>query len=263
MYTFLYDNFGKKTVSGIMTGDMGGANGDVRQHADVKAVYQVSGRYPALVGFDFMNATGINENDSWFKSYTRSSVNLAKDTYRRGGLPAFTWHWRDPSRKTGEFYTSGCTMRISDALKADGSWNTSSALYKLIVKDIDATFDKLKTLTQGRKIIALSENGPIPDIDLEFEEEAVWSWWMPWYQTWDGKFVDKTSKAEWTKCMTDERVVTLEDRAGGWNSYTGISLPAIAGEASRPMYYDLQGRRLSTPPTRGIYLRDGKKVIAP
>ena len=360
MYTFLYDNFGKKTVSGIMAGDMGGANGDVRQHADVKAVYQASGRYPALVGFDFMNATGINENDSWFKSYTRSSVNLAKDTYRRGGLPAFTWHWRDPSRKTGEFYTSGCTMKISDALKADGSWNTSSALYNLIVKDIDAvadfflelqnagmacifrplheasggwfwwgregagpfvklyhlvydemvnvkgvhnvlwvwnagendtdwnpgsdyydivsadiynndfdysssysTFDKLKTLTQGRKIIALSENGPIPDIDLEFEEEAVWSWWMPWYQTWDGKFVDKTSKAEWTKCMTDERVVTLEDRAGGWNSYTGISSPAIAGGASHSKYYDLQGRRLSTPPTRGIYLRDGKKVIAP
>ena len=59
VYTFLYDNFGKKTISGIMTGDMETANGDVTQHADVQAVYQASGKYPALVGFDFMNATGF------------------------------------------------------------------------------------------------------------------------------------------------------------------------------------------------------------
>ena len=38
VYAFLYDNFGKKTISGIMTGDMGTANGDVTQHADVQAV---------------------------------------------------------------------------------------------------------------------------------------------------------------------------------------------------------------------------------
>ena len=58
LYTFLYENFGKKTISGIMTGDMSSANGDVTQHADVQAVYKASGKYPALIGFDFMNATG-------------------------------------------------------------------------------------------------------------------------------------------------------------------------------------------------------------
>ena len=39
IYTFLVDNFGKKTISGIMTGDMTGADGDVTKHADVQAVY--------------------------------------------------------------------------------------------------------------------------------------------------------------------------------------------------------------------------------
>ena len=39
MYDFLYTNFGKKTISGIMTGDMSGVTGsDVRQHPDMKAV---------------------------------------------------------------------------------------------------------------------------------------------------------------------------------------------------------------------------------
>ena len=296
IYAFLYDNFGKKTISGIMTGDMETANGDVTKHADVQAVYLASGKYPALVGFDFMNATGLNEADAWFKDYTDKCIALAKDLYSRGGLPAFTWHWRDPSRKTGEFYVTvdgkpACTVKISDAMNADGSWNTTSELYQNIVKDIHTVadyflelqgagmacifrplheasggwfwwgtdgganyaklyqlivdemtsvkgvhnviwvwnpctvddagwnpgeayydvvaidiynnafdyssnyvaFDKLKNLTAGKKIITLSENGPIPDIDKEFAEEAVWSWWMPWYQTWGGNFVDKTS----------------------------------------------------------------------
>ncbi len=357
LYTFLYENFGKKTISGIMTGDMTSANGNVTQHADVQAVYKASGKYPALIGFDFMNATGKSEDNYWNKEYTAASIQLAEDTYRRGGLPAFTWHWRDPSRQTDAFYTSDCNMRITDAMNADGSWNTSSALYANIIKDIDTvadyflglqdkgyaclfrplheasggwfwwgregaapfvklyhlvfeemvnvkgvhnviwiwnagendgdwnpgdtyydvvsadiynndfdyssnyvTFDKLKALTNGKKIIALSENGPIPDIDREFEEEAVWSWWMPWYQTWNGRFVDKTSAAEWTKCMNDSRVITLEDLSAGWDAFTAIETPCYT-RTTREGIYDLQGRRLFNIPSKGIYIEDGKKKV--
>ena len=363
VYTFLYDNFGKKTISGIMTGDMTTAKGDVTQQEDVKAVYEASGKYPALVGFDFMNATGKDESSSWSKEYTDASIELAKDLFKRGGIPAFTWHWRDPSRVTGAFYANDqdqtpCTFKISNAMNADGTWNTSSENYQNIVKDIDTVadyflalqkegvacifrplheasggwfwwgtdgaenyvklyrliademinkkgvhnviwvwnpcnvndadwnpgetiynviaidiyndpfdyssnytaFDKLKTLSGGKKIIALSENGPIPDIDNEFAEEAVWSWWMPWYQSWNGKFVDKTSSDEWKKCMNDSRVVTLEDLAAGWGTYTAISTAKKDKTVSRGLF-DLQGRRLSKAPTKGIYINDGKKII--
>ena len=357
IYTFLVDNFGKKTISGIMTGDMTGADGDVTKHADVQAVYNASGKYPALIGFDFMNATGANEADTWSREYTRAAVDLAKDTYRRGGLPAFTWHWRDPSRKTNEFYSADSQVKISDALNADGSWNTSSALYQNMVKDIHTiadyflemqgagvaclfrplheasggwfwwgregaancvklyqllfdemvnvkgvhnliwiwnagdndhdwnpgdhyydvvsadiynadndyssnyvSFECLKNLTGGKKLIALSENGPIPDIDKEFEEEAVWSWWMPWYQTWNGKFVDKTSKDEWTKCMNDARVITLEDLSAGWGTYTSIHVPVV-GLPTSDAVYDLQGRCLSKIPSKGLYIINGKKHL--
>jgi len=363
IYAFLYDNFGKKTISGIMTGDMDSANGDITQHADVKAVFEASGKYPALVGFDFMNATGIHQDDAWYKDYTNRSIELAKDLYRRGGLPAFTWHWRDPSRQTGEFYSNNqvqtpCTVKISEAMNADGSWNTSSNLYANIIKDIDtiadyflalqelgiacifrplheasggwfwwgtdgaanfvklyqlivdemvnqkgvhnviwvwnpctvndgdwnpgadyydvaaidiynnaydyssnyAAFDKLRSLTNGKKLIALSENGPIPDIDKEFAEDAVWSWWMPWYQTWGGNFVDKTSKEEWTKCMGDDRVITLEDRSAGWDTYTAIQSQKTTTDVI-PHLYDLQGRRVSKGQPGRLYIKEGKKVI--
>ena len=366
VYTFLYDNFGKKTISGIMTGDMTTANGDITQHEDVLAVYNASGKYPALVGFDFMNATGKTaDNSSWYKEYTAASVELAKDLYKRGGIPAFTWHWRDPSRTTDAFYANNqdetpCTFKISDALNADGSWNTSSEAYQNIVKDIDtvadyflalqeagvacifrplheasggwfwwgtdtadnfvklyqliteemisvkgvhnviwvwnpctindadwnpgetyydvisidiynaafdyssnyAAFDKLKTMSDGKKIIALSENGPIPDIDKEFEEDAVWSWWMPWYQSWSGMFVDKTSNEEWTKCMGDDRIITLEDLSEGWGTYIETAIQSLrSADVQSHALFDLQGRRLTKAPSKGIYIQDGKKVV--
>lgn len=353
MYTFLYDNFGKKTISGMMTGCMDSANGDVTCHDDIKAVYDASGKYPALIGFDLGFATGRNENEAWFKDYCRKAIDLAKDTYRRGGLPAFSWHWNDPSRKTDAFYADDSSICISDALNSDGSWNTSSDLYRNLIHDIDiiadyflelqeadmacifrplheasggwfwwgrnkiaadfvklyhlvfdemtkvkgvhnvlwvwnagvddvewnpgdeyydivsadiynnafdyssssSTFDKLKTLTQGKKIIALSENGPIPDIDKEADEEAMWSWWMPWYQTWDSGFVDQTSPEEWQKCMSDDRVITLDDG----NNWGAVENPTI--NPDEQIIYDLYGRRLTREPAHGLFIKGGKKVM--
>lgn len=359
MYQFLLNQFGKKTISGIMTGDMSSDNGNVTQHDDVKAVYQASGKYPALIGFDFMNATGKDAGEDWMRNYTRSSVNLAKDTYRRGGFPAFTWHWRDPSRATNEFYSDRTSMKVTNAMKSDGSWNTSSTLYKNIIKDIDAiadfflemqregmacifrplheasggwfwwgregaepfrklyqlvydemvrvkgvhnviwvwnadpndaewcpgddlydivsadiynpdfdyssnapTFYNLQKLTHGKKIIALSENGPIPDIQKMVDEEAVWSWWMPWYQTWGGGFVDKTSQQEWRLCMNDDRVITLEDLSEGWESLAPVQTPIVHTTIdTHHGIYDLSGRPLAVPPVHGVYIVKGKKVM--
>ena len=104
------------------TYDMTTANGDVTQHEDVQAVYKASGKYPALVGFDFLFATGRTEDEDWCKDYTNKGIGLAKDLYRRGGLPAFTWHWHDPSRVTDDFYSDKCTVKIADALNASQWW---------------------------------------------------------------------------------------------------------------------------------------------
>ena len=153
----------------------------------------------------------------------------------------------------------------------DAAWDPGADYYDIVSADIyNADFDYssnaptfylLQKLTQGKKIIALSENGPIPDIDKEVAEEAVWSWWMPWYQTWNGRFVDKTSAAEWRKCMNDERVITLDDLAAGWEALAAAPAP-LASEAQRTYYFDLQGRRLPQKPSRGIYIKDGKKHLA-
>ena len=358
LYKFLYENFGKKSISGMMTGDVASAPDKVKEHADIQEFYKRSGKYPALIGFDFMETTGMNASKDWAKAYSDKSVALAKDTYKQGGIPAFTWHWRDPSRATVEFYSEESTVKIADALNTDGSWNTSSQLYKYIIQDIDAIadiflglqsegiacifrplheasggwfwwgrnknaehfkklyklvfdrmvnvkgvhnviwvwnadkndqdwdpglnyydvvsadiynkaedyssnyvmFDKLKKLTNGKKIVALSENGPIPDIDAMFEDEAVWSWWMPWYQTWGGNFLDQTTNKELTKIMSDTRTIGLSDMPG-WDNHTGI-LSAPVTRQPDSGFYNLKGQRLKKKPSSGLFISGGLVFFA-
>ena len=42
------------------------------------------------------------------------------------------------------------------------------------------TFDRLYALTGGRKLIALSENGPIPDMEECFRQDAKWAYFLSW-----------------------------------------------------------------------------------
>ena len=114
-------------------------------------------------------------------------------------------------------------------------WDPGSEYYDVISIDIyssdndhssqSGAFEKYKTATGAKKIIALTENGPIPDVNNMHTDEAVWSWWMPWYGTWSGKWPGQTANSVWKSNMDDERVLTIE-KMPGWDKYT----PAAAGD---------------------------------
>jgi len=321
LYNFLVNNFGKKTISGVMTGNMDAYTiGDATQHEDVQAVFKAGGKYPALIGADLMNATGANKDESWFKQYTEKAVDIAKTTWKKGGIPAFTWHWR-PGDEV-EFYVKGAhdTYTEFDFTEAfvngTTNWDTLSTAYKALAGDIDAVsqifldlqkdgvaaifrplhesggswfwwsthtgkqFAALYKLVYERmvfkngvnnliwvfnpqdaskiswtpgetyydvlsvdiynnandhqsnsaafvdytnkggtnKILALSENGPIPDVDKMYDEGATWSWWMPWYDSWSAGYVSQTAASVWQKNLADERIITL-DEMPGWDNY--------------------------------------------
>lgn len=321
LYNFLVNNFGKKTISGVMTGNMDAYTiGDATQHEDVQAVFKAGGKYPALIGADLMNATGANKDEGWFQQYTEKAIDIAKTTWKKGGIPAFTWHWR-PGDEV-EFYVKGAhdtytEFDFSEAfIKGSTTWDTTSAAYKAIVGDIDhvsqifldlqkegvaAIFRPLHesggnwfwwSINTGKqfialyqllyermvfkngvnnliwdfnpqdasklswtpgetyydvlsvdiynkandhqsnsaafidfankggtnKIIALSENGPIPDVDNMYAENAPWSWWMPWYDSWSAGYVSQTAASVWQKNLADERIITL-DEMPGWDNY--------------------------------------------
>ena len=77
-------------------------------------------------------------------------------------------------------------------------------------------FNKIVSDVGTNKIIALSENGAIPDIDSVAEDKTYWSYWMTWSQTWSGNFLDKTPTDMWKKNLDDERIIALDDMPG-WN----------------------------------------------
>ena len=337
LYNFLAMNYGVKTVSGVMTGDVSSAT--VKELPDVISFQEHTGKLPALVGFDFLFATGVKASDSWYQSYTQMALDAAKDLWNNGGIPAFTWHWKDPSDQIDAFYTKSgndkeytefdFTKGFADpACTANCTWNKESETYKQLVSDIDeiadmflglqeagvaaifrplheasgkwfwwgtkggAAFQTLYNLVYDEmvgvkgvknlvwvwnpeytsdkdwnpgtakydvisldiyeawdyttkytkaytelttnygtdKILAVSENGSIPDMSAMKAGNTVWSWWMPWYQTWDGKFLDQTVEAVWEANMESPCTIDLESMPG-WDKYTISTTPVAACEA--------------------------------
>ena len=338
LYNFLKENYGSKTISGVQTGDM---TGSLKTQLDVKAVYDKSDKYPALVGLDLLMATGHQSDESWFMSYTENSIKIAEELWKEGGIPAFTWHWK--VGKDSVFYTKDTNFDFTKGfLSGTTTWDTSTETYKLLVADIDKIskhFQRLQTQgiaaiwrpiheaaggwfwwgskgaeaykalyalvydrmvnTNGLKnliwvwnierdpaigydykalngawypgdeyvdiigvdiynsafdynsnvnsynkivsemgtdkIIALTENGPIVTPDNMEKDKAVWSWWMPWYETWDGGFVSQTSDEVWKTTMADERIITL-DEMPGWGTYTEYEDPVCSENAAKGIY---------------------------
>jgi mannan endo-1,4-beta-mannosidase len=72
------------------------------------------------------------------------------------------------------------------------------------------TFDNMAALYAGKKIITLSENGPIPDPENLFNEVAAWSWFC----TWSGDFIldGKMNIPEHINAVYNhEYVITLDE----------------------------------------------------
>lgn len=70
-------------------------------------------------------------------------------------------------------------------------------------------FNKVKTIVNNHKMIALSECGGIPDPDLMFEKGDTWLWFMPWYG--DHTRNDKHNGVDfWKKVMSNSHVITRD-----------------------------------------------------
>eukprot|EP01117_Protostelium_nocturnum_P012566 TRINITY_DN4626_c0_g1_i1.p1 TRINITY_DN4626_c0_g1~~TRINITY_DN4626_c0_g1_i1.p1 ORF type:complete len:175 (-),score=40.04 TRINITY_DN4626_c0_g1_i1:129-653(-) len=80
------------------------------------------------------------------------------------------------------------------------------------------TFDALVQLGSNRKIVAMMENGPIPDPDLFDDADVDWAC----FSTWNGGFLTDGSTNSLTflkKVYNHDRVITF-DELPEWKSYT-------------------------------------------
>jgi mannan endo-1,4-beta-mannosidase len=148
-YAWLVDIWGKKTIAGQqdLTWD---DRVDMAQR-----VFDDTGRWPALMGFDFMN-TGMPANGAGRDGGSGlHQVDEAIAWARRGGLVAFCWHWRDPALLgTADAGRANFYAREPDARKntaftipmRDGRLDESSPAYRQIDAGIDLIAGELKRL---------------------------------------------------------------------------------------------------------------------
>ena len=148
LYQFLYDNYGRKIISGVMT---------LNSFDETNWLLANTGKEPALVGLDFMHC---GRSYQWYNEL--QPIDDARTYYNKNGIPALCWHWRDPSRQTEEFYTAKTSFDVSKVFE------TASAEYKAMIADIDYISSLLKKLQ--------SENIPVIWRPLH-EAKGGWFWW--------------------------------------------------------------------------------------
>jgi mannan endo-1,4-beta-mannosidase len=286
LYQFLLDHYGKKIISGAMT---------LNSMDEINWLKSKTGKEPALIGLDFMHC---GRNYNWYND--EEPINDARNYYKSNGIPAFCWHWRDPSRNTEAFYTkdtdfdvskitdesspeyeaiiddidfiSGLLKKLQDddvpvlwrpLHEAAGEWfwwgakgpEPCKTLFRLmydrmvnhhglknliwvwtsqpndfewypgheyvdivgrdIYEDGDHSsqileFNQLNDMFDGKKIVALTECGSIPDPENLIADEAAWSYFMPWW----GDFVRDSyynSVDFWNELLGHEYVLTLDE----------------------------------------------------
>ncbi|PWJ33944.1 glycosyl hydrolase [Fibrobacter succinogenes] len=214
VYTFLRENFGKKTVSGMMISDQnfnydygnmrlippGGctpadsckfSDEEVswKGQTDIAEFYKRSGHYPAIGGFDMLFAAGGHHEEGWFKGYTENNLLMTEDLWNMGGIPTYTWHW-----KVGEdtvFYTQGtpagfnnpgCTEGVMGTSNTNTCFNYTKAFKGDKCQDIDETSQEYKDIVADVDIVSgyfkqLQEKGIAVVWRPLHEASGGWFWW--------------------------------------------------------------------------------------
>ncbi len=69
-------------------------------------------------------------------------------------------------------------------------------------------YDKIYAITAGTKILGMSENGSIPNIDQAWSQGATWAFFMTWYD----HITSANSNAMIQSIYTNPKTITLENR---------------------------------------------------
>ena len=165
LFSYLCESYGKYTLSGQVCND--GLNGP-----EFQAIYEATGKYPAICGLDMMDycpsrtARGARSN----------AVETALDFHAHGGIVTFCWHWNAPDKymKAGDtpegtprwwggFNTSNTDFDIAAVM--DGRDPEGKALLDADIQEI------------ARQLAILRDAG-VPVLWRPLHEASGgWFWW--------------------------------------------------------------------------------------
>ncbi|NMO95110.1 glycosyl hydrolase [Paenibacillus lemnae] len=158
---YLCSMYGKKMLTGQQIGV-------TMTPPELDLLYEYTGKYPAVAGFDFMDYSPSRAE----RGRVCRDTDLAVDWWREGGIVTFCWHWNAPkdlidlppnAAWNSGFYTKATTFDV-----AKGMSDPASEEYHLLLRDIDVIAGQLKVL-QKAKVPVLWR--PL------HEASGGWFWW--------------------------------------------------------------------------------------
>jgi mannan endo-1,4-beta-mannosidase len=105
------------------------------------------------------------------------------------------WVWSTPE---AEWYPGNGKVDIIGFDSYPGNYVYSSQ---------KAIFNQLYDIVQGKKMIAMTENGPIPDIDKCIEEDAMWLY----FSSWSDLVTKQNSNEHIKQVFAHGNVITLDE----------------------------------------------------
>ena len=178
VYEFLLSIAGEKMLSGVQSG--GTANNNDR----VNQLFQMTGKHPALAGYDyiFLQYSPTPQGWSWVVNY--SDISAQKEQWKNNGLVSMMWHWNVPSTKADwekgkngdfsgyNFYSDKTSFSIQNALTS-GTWEN-----EFILKDIEKVAGYLKLLQdEGIPVIWRPLHEAAGNYNLYGKTNNAWFWW--------------------------------------------------------------------------------------
>ena len=163
LYSFLKDSYGKYVITGQQCD--GGINGN-----EFKAIKNLTGDYPALLGLDLMDYTPSRTAFGASSSTVEKAIEFAD----KGGIVTLCWHWNAPTEYLystannsdgwwGGFYTKSSNFDIAKVMNGQDAKGK-----KLIDRDIKEIAKQLKRL----------EKAGVPVIWRPLHEASGgWFWW--------------------------------------------------------------------------------------
>lgn len=178
VYEFLLSIAGEKMLSGVQSG--GTANNNDR----VNQLFQMTGKHPALAGYDyiFLQYSPTPQGWNWVVNY--SDISAQKEQWKNNGLVSMMWHWNVPSTKADwekgkngdfsgyNFYSDKTSFSIQNAITS-GTWEN-----EFILKDIEKVAGYLKLLQdEGIPVIWRPLHEAAGNYNLYGKTNNAWFWW--------------------------------------------------------------------------------------
>jgi len=178
VYDYLRQQYGKLQLSGVQAG------GTANNNDNVNAVFAMTGKHPAVAGYDYIFLQYSPTPASWSWKVDYGDISAAKEQWSKNGLVSFMWHWNVPTSKEAwdkgvneanfdgyNFYCDKTGFDIRRALIA-GNWE-----HDFLLKDIEKVAGYLKLLQQaGIPVLWRPLHEAAGNYTL-YGPGGAWFWW--------------------------------------------------------------------------------------